>query len=166
MLDTLGVELYSTFSDKKASIVERVQRTIRQRLYRHFTKANDHKWVDVIPKLVDSYNDTKHSTTNLKPNMVSREHTKAILTRMYSSPDYIKLMKREKYRRRLLKLGDQVRIIKERTIFTKEAVQKWTSEIFLIRKVERKNFPITYLLSDLNGEEILGSFYFEELQKV
>ena len=55
--------------------------------------------------------------------------------------------------------------MKERSFLEKEAVQKWTIEIFKIRKVERQNFPITYLLADLNDEDILGSFYYEELKK-
>jgi len=38
--------------------------------------------------------------------------------------------------------------------------------MFRIRKVERQNFPITYLLTDLNDEDVLGSFYREELQQV
>ena len=72
---------------------------------------------------------------------------------------------KEKYRKKLFKVDDLVRIVKERSFLEKEAVQKWTTEIFKIRKVERKNFPITYLLSDLNDEDILGSFYYEELRK-
>ena len=65
-------------------------------------------------------------------------------------------IRQEKYRNKLLKVNDLVRIVKERSFLEKEAVQKRTIELFKIRKVERQNFPITYLLTDLNDEDILG----------
>ena len=102
----------------------------------------------------------------MKPNDVKPEHTKTLLDKIYLNKKYTDTVKQEKYRKRLFKVNDLVRIVKERATFEKEAVQKWTTEIFKIRKVEQKNFPITYLLSDLNGEDVLGSFYREELQKV
>lgn len=166
MLEALDIDLYSTYSDKKASIVERVQRTIRGRLFKLFTVQNNNKWVDALPKIIESYNNTVHSTIGMKPNDVKPKHTKELLKKIYFNKQYLNTIKREKYRKKLLKINDMVRITKERGFREKEAVQKWTKEVFKIRKVERQNFPITYLLSDLNNEDILGSFYFEELRKV
>ena len=166
MLDALDITLYSTYSDKKASIVERVQRTIRGRLFKVFTARNTMKWIDVLPKLVESYNNSKHRTINMKPNDVQREHVPHLLNRIYKNTKYLKAVKQEKYRKRLLKVGNLVRITKAKGFLAKEAVQQWTVEVFKIRKVERQNFPITYLLADLNDENILGSFYREELQQV
>jgi hypothetical protein len=40
----------------------------------------------------------------------------------------------------------------------------WSTEIFRVPTVQR-TVPHTYLLEDLNGEIILGSFYEEQLQK-
>ena len=166
MLSALNVQMYSTYSEKKASIVERVQRTIRSRLFKAFTGQGNQKWVDVISKLVESYNNSVHRTIKMRPNDVKLKHTKLILNRIYLNEKYRDTIYREKYRKKLLKVGERVRIVKERKLFDKEALQKWTNEIFVIREVQRKNFPITYLLSDLNGEDIEGSFYFEELQQV
>ena len=101
----------------------------------------------------------------MRPNDVEPKHTKELLHRLYSNRKYTYTVKREKYRRKLFKVNDTVRIVKERGFREKEAVQKWTTEVFKVRKVERKNFPVTYLLSDLDGEDIFGSFYYEELQK-
>lgn len=101
----------------------------------------------------------------MKPNDVQSKHTKELLHRLYSSKKYLQTVKQEKYRRKLLKVNDLVRIVKERRFYEKEAVQKWTNEIFKIKTVQRKNFPVTYLLADMNDEDILGSFYYEELQK-
>ena len=72
--------------------------------------------------------------------------------------------RREKYRKRLFKIGNMVRIVKDKKFYPKEADERWTNEVYKIRKVERQNFPITYLLSDSNGVEIPRSFYQEELR--
>ena len=144
--------------------MERVQRTIRGRLFKLFTANKNNKWVDALPEIIESYNNSVHSTIQMKPNDVKPEHTNILLKRLYSNKKYTDTIRREKYRKKLLKVNDLVRIVKERSFLEKEAVQKWTIELFKIRKVERQNFPITYLLTDLNDEDILGSFYYEELK--
>ena len=62
------------------------------------------------------------------------------------------------------KVGDHVRISKYKNIFAKGYVPNWSEEAFVISKI--KNIvPWTYVINDLNGEEIIGSFYEKELQK-
>ena len=61
------------------------------------------------------------------------------------------------------KVSDHVRISKYKNIFAKEYMPNWSEEIFVIKKI--KNIvPWTYIISDLNGEEIIGTFYENELQ--
>ena len=62
------------------------------------------------------------------------------------------------------KLGDNVRISKDRNIFAKGYTPNWSEEVFVINKI-KNTVPQTYAISDLNGEEITGSFYEKELQK-
>ena len=57
------------------------------------------------------------------------------------------------------KVGDHVRIYKYKNIFA-----NWSKEVFVIKKV-KNTVPWTYVISDLNGEEIVGTFYKKELQK-
>ena len=52
----------------------------------------------------------------------------------------------------------------KRKTFDKGYTPNWTEEVFLIDEI-RPTDPITYKIKDLNGEEIKGSFYREELQK-
>ena len=40
----------------------------------------------------------------------------------------------------------------------------WSEEIFIIKKI-KNTVPWTYILNDPNGEEIIGTFYENELQK-
>ena len=62
------------------------------------------------------------------------------------------------------KVGDKVRISKyKRNVFDKGYTPNWTEEIF-VDKIQYTN-PITYKIKDLNGEEILGTFYDQELSR-
>ena len=65
---------------------------------------------------------------------------------------------------RKFKVGDHVKISKYKSIFAKGYTPNWYEEIFVIKKVEN-TVPWTYVINDLNGEEIIGTFYEKELQK-
>ena len=158
--------MYSTFTNKKASIVERVQRTIRGRIFKLFTTQNDHKWLEALPKLIDSYNNSIHRSIKMRPNEVKTRHTKLLLERLYFNKKAIDTERKEKYRKRLFKVGNLVRILRDKAFYSKEADQRWTIEQYKIRKVERHNFPITYLLSNSYGINMPRSFYQEELKIV
>ena len=62
------------------------------------------------------------------------------------------------------KVGDHVRISKYKNIFPKGYTPNWSEEVFVIRKV-KNTIPWTYVINDLNGDEIIGTFYEKELQK-
>ena len=61
------------------------------------------------------------------------------------------------------KVGDHVRISKYKNIFAKGYTPNWSEEVFVIFKI-KNTFPRAYVINDLNGEEITGSFYEKELQ--
>ena len=61
-------------------------------------------------------------------------------------------------------IGDNVRITKKKNVFDKGYTQRWTEEVFKISKIQL-TIPVTYKISDYNGEEIQGSFYEQELKK-
>ena len=61
-------------------------------------------------------------------------------------------------------VGDYVRIPKYKDIFAKRYILNWSEEVLIIRKI-KNTVPWTYVISDLNGEEIDGTLYVQELQK-
>ena len=61
-------------------------------------------------------------------------------------------------------VGDRVRISKYKNIFAKGYIPNWSEEVFVVNKIKNK-VPWTYVINDLNGEEIIGTFYEKELQK-
>ena len=156
-MDEYNINHYSTYSNLKASIVERVIRTLKTRLWKQFSLLGTYKWIDIIDKIVYDYNNTKHSVTGFKPKEVNKKNEKEILSRVYSP---IKMIDPTKPK---FKVGDFVRISKYRQAFAKGYTPSWTNETFKITKVRQTN-PRVYQLSELNGDEILGTFYTEELQ--
>ena len=61
--------------------------------------------------------------------------------------------------------SDHVRISKYKNTFAKGYTPNWSEEIFVIIKV-KITVPWTYVISDLNGEDIAGAFYENGLQKI
>ena len=61
------VNHFSTEGGGKASVVERFNRTLKERLYRYFTAANTLRFDDVLPELVQGYNATRHRSIGMAP---------------------------------------------------------------------------------------------------
>ena len=62
-----GIQLFTTESDKKASIVERFNRTTKGRTYKYFTVNNTYRYEEVLRSLVGGYNNTYHRSIKMKP---------------------------------------------------------------------------------------------------
>ena len=62
------------------------------------------------------------------------------------------------------KVGDYVRISKYKNIFAKGYMPNWSEKVFISSKI-KNTVPWTYVINDLNGEEIVGTFYEKELQR-
>ena len=77
---------------------------------------------------------------------------------------YINTSKKINYKDPKFNFGDRLRISKYKNIFPKGYIPNWSEEVFVIKKV-KNTVPWTYEIKDLNGEEIIGTFYEKELQK-
>ena len=62
------------------------------------------------------------------------------------------------------KVDDNFRISKYKNVFAKGYVPNWSEEGFVI-KIVKNTVPWTYIFSDLNGEQLVGTFYIKKLQK-
>ena len=153
------VELYNTENEEKSSIAERWVRTIKEKMWKYFTDNNTYKYIDVLPDLVEDYNNTVHSSTKLTPKEASKKKNELTVWRNLYPDRYKKYDIIPKF-----SVGDEVRITKKKKVFEKGYTTRWTEEIFTIKEIRDTN-PITYKLTDLKGEEIKGTFYEPELQK-
>lgn len=157
LMDDYKINHYSTFSNTKASVVERFNRTLKKDMYFEFSMLGNYKWLDMLPKLLKSYNEKKHRTTGLSPIEASKKkNEKRLLATAYNVP---KTVGPSKY-----KIGDHVRISKLKGTFEKGFTPNWSTEIFTITNTQNTN-PTTYLLQDVQGQPIAGGFYEHELQK-
>ena len=62
------------------------------------------------------------------------------------------------------KVGDHVRISKQKNIFAKGCTRSWSEEVFAIKRA-KNTVPWTYVINDLDGEEIIRTFYGKKKQK-
>ena len=152
------VKIYHTSSHLKAIVIERFNRSLRKLMMKEFVKNNNTVWYNILPKLINTYNNRYHSTIKMAPIKVNKSNEKCILINIYT---YDKTTKIPKF-----KIGDLVRIsLKRRDIFDKASSNiKWSEELFKIRSINKSNV-ISYKIKDLNDIKIEGTFYERELQK-
>ena len=159
LLEKNKITLYSTENEEKSSVCERWNKTIKTKMWKQFTVQGNTQYLDMLPKLVKDYNNTKHSSIKMTPTEASKKKNQVIVYfNLYG--DMEQVSSKPKF-----KVGDRVRISKyKRKTFDKGYTPNWTEEIFTVDKIQYSN-PITYKLKDLNNEEMQGSFYEPELLK-
>ena len=145
------INMYSTYNEGKSVAAERFIRILKNKLYKHMTATGKNVYYDVLDDVVNKYNNTKHSPIKMKPIDVGDNNK-----RVYIDEHNEKVSR--------FKVGDRVRISKFKNIFAKGYTSNWSSEIFIVDKIN-DIVPYKYNLKDLNDEEIIGSFYDKELQK-
>ena len=142
--------MYSTHNERKSVVAERFMGTLKGKIYKYITSISKNVYIDKLDDIVDEYNNTYHTTIKMKPIDV-KDNT------------YINTSKEINNKDPTFKVGDHVRISKYKNIFAKGYMPNWSEEFF-IKKV-KNTIPWTYIINDLNGEEIIGRFYEKELQK-
>ena len=153
------IKMYSTFNEGKAVVIERFNRTLKNIMYKQFTVQGNTQYLDMLPKLLKQYNNTKHSSIKISPVEASLKKNQGIVYfNLYGDIELSSAKPK-------FKVGDRVRISKyKRKTFDKGYTENWSEEMFTIDEIQHTN-PITYKLKDLNNEEIQGSFYEPELLK-
>ena len=107
-------------------------------------------YINKLDDIVKEYNNKYHTSIKMKPIDVKDNR-------------YINFKKEINNKNPKFKVGDHVRISKYKNIFAKGYMPNWSEEIFVIKKI-KNTVPWTYVINDLNGEEIIGTFYEKELQ--
>ena len=142
--------MYSTYNEGKSVEAERFIRILKNKLYKHMTTTGKNVYYNVLDDVVNKYNNTKHSAIKMKP--IDVKNNKRVYIDEHNEKDS------------KIRVGDRVRISIYKNIFAKGYTPNWSSEIFIVDKINDP-VPYTYNLKDLNYEEIISSFYDKELQK-
>lgn len=159
LMEKYKINHYCTYSKMKASICERFNRTLLNRIWYRFNLLGSHKWTSILADIVGSYNSTFHRTVKMSPIDVTKSVEKFLLRTAYKANSSLNVELKSKFR-----VNEFVRISKYKTIFEKSYTRNWSTELFKVAAVLPTN-PVTYKLLDLNGTEIKGCFYEQELQK-
>ena len=115
------------------------------------TSISKNVYIDKLDDIVKEYKNTYHTSIKMKLADV-KDNT------------YIDVKKEiNNNKNRKFKVGDHVRISNYKNIFAKGYMPNWSEEIFIIKKI-KNTVSQTYFINDLNGEEIIGTFYEKELQ--
>ena len=146
------IEMYSTHNEGKSVVAERFIRTIKSKIYKHMTSISKNVYINKLDDIVNEYNNTKNTTTKMKPID-------------FKVNTYIDFGKEVNDNDPKFKVGDHVRISKYKNIVAKGYTSNWFEEVFVIKK-NINAVPWTYVIDDLDGEEITGTFYEKELQKI
>ena len=147
-----NIETYSPYSKQKSVVAkrfivaERFIRTLKNKIFKHMTTISKHFYFDVLDNIVNKYNKTVNRTFKTKPIVTDDSYSEYNENPNKKNPKF--------------KVGDNVRISKYTNIFAKGYSPNWSEEVFIISAV-----PWTNAITELNGEEITGSFYEKELRK-
>ena len=120
-------------------------RTLKTKIYKYMTSVSKNVYIDKLDNIVDEYNNTCHRTIKIKPVDV-KDNT------------YFDFNKEVNDKDPKFKVGNHVRISKYKNIFAEGYTPNWSEEVFVVKKV-KNTVPWTYVINDLNGEEITGTFY-------
>ena len=151
---------YSTHGEHKSAIAEQFNRTLKERMWHHFTAENTRNWIVVLDELLSKYNNSYHNTIKMRPIDASKKVRSSEVWNNIA--DTSAFMKRKK--KGTFKVGDTVRISRIKGIFEHGFLPNWSEQVYKIHAINNSS-PITYILKDLQDEIIDGSFYTEELQK-
>lgn len=170
LLKEKGIIHFFTQNEMKANYAERVIKTLKSRLSRYMTKHQAHRWVEILPKVTESYNSTYHRSIKMAPKQVKKSDEPYIWMKNYdyassdsSNSKQSTLVKNRQFK---FKIDDMVRISRLRGAFDREYDERWSGEHFLVKSRGFKQGIPIYELQDIDGEDIKGSFYQQELQKV
>ena len=146
-----NIEMYSTHNQGKSVVAERFIRTLKNRIYKHMTANSENVYFNFLNDIVDKYNNTYHKTIKMKPIDVK-------------SDSFAEYNEESNEKGPKFKVGDHVRSSKYKNIFAKGYALNWSDEIFIIKQIKNA-VTWTYVISNLNEEKIIGSFYEKELPK-
>ena len=155
-----GIKHFTTENETKAAMVERFNRTLKTRLWTYMTANNTDRYIDVLDKVVHSYNHSVHRSIGMRPADVKPVHVSKIFHRLYGR--YFATSSAQPK----VPIGQTVRVSSQKTAFDKGYRPNWTRELFQVVQSHPSTRKPVYKLEDWEGADIEGKFYPDEIQSV
>ena len=157
LFERLGIKYYTlSGSPSGCPHVERSIRTIKKRIMTYLTANKTKRYIDVLQNIVTSYNNSPHQgIKNMKPADITtaNEH----LLQDVNNPA-LRVGKTK------FQLGDNVRVQLDRKTFHRGFQPQFSKEVYTVSGYVYDD-PVTYKLKTLDGEDVAGAYYFEQLVK-
>ena len=161
-LDSLNIDLIMTRTGIKASYAENRIKHVMKKVYKYLTINSTLRWIDVLPLIQTSFNQTPSPSLNgYSPlEIVESKEIQQKLKRFYAKQLLIHHKKVEKKKFRILPVGSKVRKLYAKKIFDKSYQPTFSQEIYIIAKIKGSS-PVQYFLENDNKP-----YYRQELSPV
>jgi hypothetical protein len=165
LMDKYNINFFtSNNKDIKCSIIERFNRTLKNKLHRHFTKTGKKRYVDILDQLVRGYNNSYHRSIKMTPNQVNEDNEKEVFYNLYGFVSKRELLR--KLKMPALRAGDKVRQKYILGPLDRGYYPNWTDQVYtIIKTVKNINKPL-YFVKNSDGAVVKQRFYPEEIQKI
>eukprot|EP00732_Lithocolla_globosa_P000133 Lithocolla_globosa_v1_NODE_25_length_9285_cov_133.641170.p5 type:complete len:173 gc:universal NODE_25_length_9285_cov_133.641170:6984-7502(+) len=130
LLKDKGITVYQSDNTTKVPIVERVIRTMKNRISRYQDSTGSYRYIDALQKLVEGYNSTKHSTIGMSPNEATKPKNHEQVLKNFNAS-----IKPRKEQKAQFKEGDIVRLSVQKGTFSKESDTSYTLEKFRVSEL-------------------------------
>lgn len=160
-----NIKLMHPASEIKAGIVERCNRSLQRLIYSYMTENETRMYIDVLPLLIDTYNNREHSSINMSPNDADQSNNAdKVVSKLRQH--YFSLVPTKKVIK--FAIGDIVRIkIHHGNRFARGYEEQFSRELFKVVDIStRMAIPMYFLQSMDTGENITGGTYSNELSLV
>lgn len=166
-LEKENIKLFYTFDEEiKCAVVERFNRTLKGKMFKYFTATGKRRYIDALPSLVASYNNSVHRSIGMRPNDVDRTNSPIVFEKLYGKKDRRSLLTRNPVEKVTFSVGDKVRIRYHLSQMDKAYYPNYTDQQFTITRINRSYPRITYVIKDWQDNIVGGKFYREELTPV
>lgn len=147
----------------KCAMVERLNRTLKSRMFRYFTSKGNHRYVDDLQEFVDSYNNSVHRSIRMSPVQACNTDPKEVFRNLYNGKTLKELLADDG--KPVAEEGDLVRLAYPKGTFDKSYFSTFTDDTATVGRVIKKREPM-YSLLDYRQRPIPRNFYKEEIQVI
>lgn len=167
LMDKYGIRLrFSHNTAIKASVAERFNRTLRSKMHKYFTYKGTRRYIDVLPLLLDSYNNSVHRSIGMRPIDVTPQTSATVFRNLYGVANERKMIIAGPQEKQKYKVGDIVRVRYHLGQMDKSYFPLFTDQTFTIDAVIRDYPRYTYRLKNWREKVLDRKFYDHDLERV
>ena len=164
LMNEYDINHFTTNNEIKCSVIEQFNRTLKNKMFKHFTSSGKRRYIDVLKKLIYSYNNSYHRSIKMKPSDVIENNQNIVFKNIYGVINKRELLRKMKSPK--LSRNDNVRVKYQLGPLDRGYYPNWSDATYKINKnMKNINKPL-YTITDSNDQVLKRRFYPEEIQKI